>query len=192
MTRHLLLETWDELARAQRQRVILALAALESHPAAASLEIYNRDVALLGGPALHRDQPRVALGHSGQLLVHRGVLRHSGQHLNRNALVLPHGRFRLLRHGDFELRAVLAYADEVEVVLVRDVAQPRLLYGGFQLVRVDDVQRVLVEDVLPVKLLDYPSRGLAAPEPGDVHLLYPFAVGLLHRRFERFRVDGDV
>ena len=73
MAGNLLLKARNELAGAQRQGKMLALAALESHAVHKALEVDIRDVAVLS-LALTGNDAGVALTHALDLGLHSGVL----------------------------------------------------------------------------------------------------------------------
>ena len=191
----LLLEARDEAAGTDLQRIVLALAALESLAIDKALEVERREVAISYGRAFRCvNHLALAILHSLQLLVHVLIRDCLDLLLNLQALVVTELDLRtrrnrcledeilaLFQRHDVDLRA----RHRLELLLVE------CLVKGF---RCEVVLKGIVQDIVLAEMrLHDLARSLALAETRDIHTVSEALAGTLNSflYFCCFHFDGE-
>src|SRR5699024_789133 len=162
------------------QRIISALAALESSSVYKSLEIDGSDVSVLCSAVFHSDSSGVLLLLFLQFSLDLFVCHFCLRLRNFQSFILAQGYFRL--HCNFcgkdesFARLYLCYVD----LRLRNDLKIALLKSLAVLLRDQSVGRVLKEDSLAVHLLDHLSRRFAFTETGNGDSVFCSQICILH------------
>ena len=189
----LLFKAGNEAVGAQDQTIVLALAAVKRLAVQEALEIDDGGVAVPGF-ALHADKAAVAVRQLLQALVH--VLVGNSHHGagGGETLVLTQSDLRIEGHhggkavallADLAFQFNLGIAHEMQILLLHGLhkgGSPGRLHG------------VLIEDALPVGVLDHLAGSLSGTEARKADFLALLQISLLHSGFKLsgFHLDGQL
>ena len=193
---HLLLKAGDELAGAQLQVKVLALAALEGHAIVEALEVDVGGVAHLSGPVNGLSGGNV-LSHPIQLGLNLLVGDGSLGLLYLKALVLAQGDLRIDLGGQGQGDGAVVLDLHIGQAGTADGLEA-LLLGNGKVINLGEnlLQAVFVENVSAVQSLDHLPGSLALPEAGNQNLLAGLQISLvdagLHQILVDFHHDGGL
>ena len=185
----LLFEAGNEATAAKFERLIFRGAAIESD-AVDSAGIVEHDRVAVFGLAIDLDKAGLTLARHGDLRIHHGLgnsIRGTG---NFYTFIVAELHLGLDVNGRGENETVLVDADDIHGGIVHGL-DAVLFDGGFIRVVVDRVDRVAVENLFAVILLDHTAGGFALAETGNGNAATVFQISLLNSLLERIGVDAD-
>ena len=189
MVNDLLLKARNKLAGTERQAEVFRLAAFESDIVDKSFKVDHSDVTVLRSAVFHRHHAGVAVLHLSDFCVNRFVGHGNFRLLRFNALISLDLHFRLGGDGRLENKTVLAGGNEVKINFIFNHVKLRFVDSLFQCVRIERIDRILIEDLLAIIFLDKSARSLSLAEARDHNFLVLLMVCLIHRFFKSFAVD---
>ena len=184
----LLLKARDEAARAELERELFALAALEGDAVQKALKIDDRLVAVRRRLILQRDLAAVALADKLDFFLDFGLVDAHGFLRGFQPLVFADRRDGLGVNLRRQFHAVFVDRNDVDL-RARDDLQLCLLHGGRIQVGQQHIQRVVVKHGRAVHLLNDALRRLALAEAGDIHFADVLFIRFRHRVVESRLVD---
>ena len=169
---HLLLKARDELVGAERQVVILALAALEGDAVDKALEIDHSHIAVLCSTILHTDVTGVALAHLPDFLVDLFVLDLDIRFLGLQAFIFAELHLRLHSNLHLDDGTVLAHFLYFRIIGLVNRFQAGFLHSLPDRLRVDDLDGVLIKDLRAIDALNEGAGSLALAEAVHGNILF--------------------
>jgi len=188
----LILKARNELAGAERQAVIFALAAFKRFAVHKAFKIHHGDVVFFGCAVFHGDHTGIALLSACKLLFHFFIENGGGLFGCGKTLVFGNGNLRL--HGCLHLedKAVLAGADHLQRRAVNiDHVEAGFGDGTFHCFWIYGADGFFIKHIRAVHALHHGARSLALAEAGQGDLLVFMQIRLINCLFKRLTVQFD-